>query len=167
MFSSKTSRPSMLFNLLTTLMVTGRTITSYMVFRTICVSISISRSGNAISPPKAIGKNMMESTVSPARVESTARREKCLPLCATFILLIVYALVNEPSKNASRLAKTIRGVSPNMKLKCSSPSQYGAAGSATANRPTAAKKMFMAKPVQITNVILRNPHTSAMQSLII
>ena len=120
-----------------------------------------------MTPPKAIGKNSNESAVSPATVETMARTEKCRSPLRNFIRLITYALRNDPTRNAARLATTILGAMPKTKLKCSSPSQNGAGGSATATSPSVTTKLFIAKPVQMMSPALRKPHTSVMQSLMI
>ena len=41
-----------------------------------------------ISPAKAIGKKIIESALSPTKVETMARKEKFFPAEAIFILLI-------------------------------------------------------------------------------
>ena len=114
---------------------------------------------NSIMPPNAIGKKITESMLSPATVDTIARNEKYLPLWMIFILLMMYALAKDPARNARRLADIIRGANPNTKLKCSAPSQYGAAGRCTASNPTGATMKFMAKAIHMTSVALLKPHT--------
>ena len=55
---------------------------------------------------------MMESALSPPMVLSIALSEKCFPLDAIFILLMMYALMKEPAMNAMKLAAAILGASP-------------------------------------------------------
>ena len=50
--------------------------------------IITSSSGQAISPPNAMGKKISESAVSPTTVDQMARAEKLRPPLATFILLM-------------------------------------------------------------------------------
>ena len=94
---------------LTTWMVTGKIITSYKDFKQAWVTTIINSSYTGINPPNAIGKNRSESALSPIRVEVIALREKCFPWLAIFILLMMYALRNEPARKANRLAIAIRG----------------------------------------------------------
>ena len=110
---------------------------------------------------------IIESALSPTKVETMARKEKFFPAEAIFILLITYAFRNEPTRKAIKLAATMRGAIPNTKSKCSSPSQNGAAGIATAIKPSPTTKKFIAKPLQIIRRAFLNPQTSAIQSLII
>ena len=68
-------------------------------------------------PPKATGKKINESAVSPTTVDQIARAEKLRPPLAIFIRLITYAFKNEPTRKADKLAITIRGAIPKTKLK--------------------------------------------------
>ena len=80
-------------------------------------AIIFNSSPAGMRPANAIGKKMRESALSPARVETTARNEKCFPLDLTFIRLITYAFRKEPARKATRLAPAILGAIPNTKLK--------------------------------------------------
>ena len=127
----------------------------------------INNSLQGINPAKAIGKKIIESALSPTNVEAIARKEKFFPLEAIFILLITYAFRNEPTRKAIRLAIAMRGAIPKTKLKPSSPSQNGAAGNMTASCANPITRKLEANPLQIIKRAFLNPHTSAIQSLII
>ena len=94
-----------------------------------------------------------------------ARAEKWRPLLAIFIFDITYAFRNEPARKAMNEAKATRGASPKIAWKPSSSVQYEAPGIQSARAPKATNMKFMTKPVQIISLALRNPQTSAMQSL--
>ena len=61
----------------------------------------------------------------------------------------------------------MRGAIPNTKLKPSSPSQNGAAGNITANCENPIPRKLEINPLQIIRRAFLNPHTSAIQSLMI
>ena len=61
----------------------------------------------------------------------------------------------------------MRGAIPNTKLKPSSPSQNGAAGNITANCANPITRKLEMNPLQIIRRAFLNPHTSAIQSLMI
>lgn len=85
---SNVSVSSYSFSFLTTSFVTGNIMISYPVLSTICTSISFSISVMPI-PQNAIGKNMSESTVSPATDDTIALSENRLPPDTTFIRLMI------------------------------------------------------------------------------
>ncbi len=99
--------------LFTMILVKGSTSASYPdltdVWKIIILSIS---SAGRIKEKHSV-KNRRESDNSPNRVETIARSEKFLPFEATFILLMMKALQNDPARKARRLAVAILGVLPN------------------------------------------------------
>ena len=72
-----------------------------------------------------MGKKISESPVSPTKVETTARMEKCLPPSEIFMRLITQALRNEPMMKAMKLAQAMRGASPKTKSKVFFPFPEG------------------------------------------
>ena len=71
-----------------------------------------------------------------------------------------------PTRKARNEATAMRGARPKTKLKWASFSfQNDAAGSKTANWPSATTRKFMRKALQMMSLAFRKPHTSAMQSL--
>lgn len=70
-------------------------------------------------PAKAIVIKIIESAVSPIRVDKMALTEKSLPFISTLTLLITKAFRNDPVRYASKLAVIIRGVLPRIVEKAS------------------------------------------------
>ena len=73
--------------------------------------------------------------------------------------LINQSAKNEPTKNAAKLAMTIRGASPKIKLKLSAPSQNGAAGNQTASCPIPTTKKIHQKATPNNQAcFFKSPH---------
>ena len=98
-----------------------------------------------------------ESHNSPPSEESIALSPNRRPLSRTFILLIIRALIFEPTMNASSDAIVTFGTEPNTVLNALSPSQNGAPGSTLTRADARAKKMLIIKPILITVLALRYP----------
>lgn len=156
MFVSKWSIPSLSLTVVITLFVTGRIIISYATFAITCVAIS---DIIPVSPmlQNMIGTNITESDNSPATDDTIARSEKRLPWSATFMRLMMAALMVDPARNASSDAMAARGVAPSTVSNASLPSQNGDGGSMITSCDISTKKKFMANPVQMTIMALRYP----------
>src|SRR5215218_6188026 len=97
---------------------------------------------------------MRLSTASPAKVEPIVRSQRNLPSVATFIFASTNELTNSPSQNATREARTIRHVWPNIAFTafCCSGDIVEAAGRLVTMYDIREAKIKSPKPAQMTRL---------------
>ena len=108
--------PSPAFTLRTTSEVRGSATISYNTLKLTWTSIIFRRIPTGV-PIKAIGMNIRESQISPARELRTALQPNPRPSEATFILLSTKELSVLPTRKASSEARATLGAIPKTKSK--------------------------------------------------